>query len=107
MTSKNITHGHEAQHIVMANPQTAILDMLIPGFSLISTALEQYLFIDVSLYIPIALATGLFVFIFRYVNEWLWNLVELYGTCCADCRPDDETYNSKCTNDSFCKSTIC
>lgn len=79
----------------LRSPQAAILDTFVPGFSLVSTALEQYFLFDVSIYLPIFMAVGLLVFSLRYVNEYFWSWIEDYFTCSADCRPDDETYNSK------------
>lgn len=75
------------------NPQFALLDTLIPGFSLFSSALLRYTKIDITLYLPIILILGLLIFVWRYITEWLGEFVNLHLMSTADIRIDDEMYN--------------
>lgn len=73
------------------NPQTALLEAFFPGFSLLSSALYKYAKIDISLYIPASLAIAGILFAFKYVNQYLWDLLETHWMSTADIRVDDES----------------
>lgn len=77
----------------MLNPQTALLDAFIPGFSLVSAGLQRYFLVDISLYVPALMVAGIVVFSFKYVFDYFGGIVLEYGTCSADIRVDDEMYN--------------
>lgn len=75
------------------NPQFALLDTLIPGFSLFSSALLKYTKIDITFYLPPILVFGLLIFAWRYISEWLGEFMDQYLMSTADVRVDDEIYN--------------
>ena len=58
--------------------QASILDMLFPGFTLISTAVQWYLTIDLSVYVPLLCFFGLIVFGCGHICKYLWGLLETY-----------------------------
>jgi len=75
------------------NPQTALLDVFFPGFSIISTAIYKYSKIDLNVYFPALLALGIMVFASQYVSTWFWEMMDTYLMSTADIRIDDEMYN--------------
>ncbi|KAL3427077.1 hypothetical protein PVAG01_00586 [Phlyctema vagabunda] len=75
------------------NPQTVLLDAVIPGFSIFSSTLQRYTKIDLTLYIPIIAAIAGLAFAFKYVHSYLWELMECHFMSTADIRVDDEIYN--------------
>jgi chaperone BCS1 len=75
------------------NPQSALLDALLPGFSLFSSALYRYSKIDISTYIPILLVIGLVAFVSSYIHAGFWEFADKYLMSTADIRVDDEMYN--------------
>ncbi len=75
------------------NPQSAILDLFVPGFSLASSALSRYLKIDLNVYIPIFLFIAAVFIASQYFNEWIWKFADSYLMSTADIRIDDEMYN--------------
>jgi chaperone BCS1 len=79
--------------VVGFSPQVAILDTLIPGFSLFSTALNKYTGVDLNVYIPAFLVLGLLIFAYQYVSEWASNFLNQHLMSTADIRIDDEMYN--------------
>ena len=89
------------------NPQTALLDTLFPGFSLLSAALYKYLKIDITLYFPALFALGIIIFTSQYASDYFWDKMENYFMSTADIRVDDEMYNmfmSWVANQKFSKS---
>jgi len=74
-------------------PQFQLLDTLIPGFSLFSTALKSYTRIDLNVYIPAFLVLGLLIFAYGYVSQWAEGFMSEYLMSRADVRIDDEIYN--------------
>lgn len=72
------------------NPQSAIIDMFFPGFSLFSTAIAKYLKIDLNIYFPLIVGLGLVVFASQYINTWIWEIGDQYLMSTADVRVDDE-----------------
>ena len=75
------------------NPQLMIIDALVPGFSVFSTALNRYTGVDLQLYIPAVMILGLLIFAWGYVRDWLGEFVSEYLMSTADVRIDDEMYN--------------
>lgn len=75
------------------NPQYALLDTLLPGFSLFSSALLRYTKIDISLYLPAIVVLGLLIFAWRYISQWLGEFMDEHLMSTADVRIDDEMYN--------------
>ena len=75
------------------NPQSALLDTLFPGFSLLIAALERYSGFDVSVYFPSFIMLGLLVWSSRYVSQWFWEFMDQHLMSIADIRIDDEMYN--------------
>ncbi|CZR61434.1 related to BCS1 protein precursor [Phialocephala subalpina] len=75
------------------NPQTAILDLFLPGFGLFSSTVSEYLHIDLTLYIPALIVLGLIVFASQHINTYIWEIADQYLMSTADVRIDDEIYN--------------
>jgi chaperone BCS1 len=71
----------------------ALLDMLIPGSSVVTDAVQRYLHIDLNLYIPMILFASGIIFCWRYFIEFFWGLVKSYCMSSVDIRTDDELYN--------------
>ena len=78
---------------VRYSAQSALLDTVFPGFSLLSAAVYKYTRIDLSLYIPIFIGSGLLIFGTKYINTWIWEMLEKHLMSTADVRVDDEIYN--------------
>jgi chaperone BCS1 len=76
-----------------AMPQTALLDFLFPGFSVVSDVVQKYLHVDLNVYIPVVLLFGGLLFSWRYFSEYAWDLVKSHFMSCVDIKADDEIYN--------------
>ncbi|KAF7535320.1 hypothetical protein G7Z17_g13222 [Cylindrodendrum hubeiense] len=74
-------------------PQFAVLDYLIPGFSVFSSALHAYMGIDLNIYIPLLLIISGLTFAWTYMSEYVWSMVGKYGMSVVRIRTDDEIYN--------------
>ncbi|KAM7204914.1 putative mitochondrial chaperone BCS1-B [Naviculisporaceae sp. PSN 640] len=70
-----------------------LLDFFFPGFSMFSTAVQKYLHVDLTIYIPLVILLGAITFAWRYFSEQLWELTESYLMSVVDIRTDDEIYN--------------
>ncbi|KFA66579.1 hypothetical protein S40285_07314 [Stachybotrys chlorohalonatus IBT 40285] len=77
----------------MDTPQFALLDYLVPGFSVFSRAIQAYLGIDLNLYIPIIIVVFGTIFCWAYLSEYIWGIVEKYLMSSVRIRTDDEIYN--------------
>lgn len=77
----------------MPPSQFAILDFLIPGFSVFSTAIHAYLGIDLNLYIPLLLVISGLTFAWTYMSDYVWGLIEKHMMSVVRIRTDDEIYN--------------
>jgi mitochondrial chaperone BCS1 len=86
-------HNPDFPSISGTNPQTALLDSFFPGFSLISTALQRYSGIDVTIYFPTLIMLGLLAWSSRFASQWFWQFMDQYLMTTADIRIDDEMYN--------------
>src|SRR3954447_6618636 len=62
----------------ISDAEASILDFFVPGFSRISTVVQWYLRVDLSLYAPLLCYFGLFVFICGRICMYLWALLETY-----------------------------
>ncbi|KAG4414803.1 hypothetical protein IFR04_012075 [Cadophora malorum] len=78
---------------VQINPQFALLDVIIPGFSLYTSAASKFLKIDLTLYFPVIIFLGAIIFCSQYVSTWFWRFADEYFMSTADIRIDDEMYN--------------
>lgn len=85
--------GTEFPSPVQVNPQFALLDIIIPGFSLYTSAASKFLKIDLTLYIPAIIFLGAIIFCSQYVSAWFWRVADEYFMSTADIRIDDEMYN--------------
>ncbi|KAH7312219.1 BCS1 N terminal-domain-containing protein [Stachybotrys elegans] len=74
-------------------PQFALLDYLVPGFSVFSRAIHAYLGIDLNLYIPLLLVVFGAIFSWNYLSGYIWGCVEKYLMSSVKIRTDDEIYN--------------
>jgi hypothetical protein len=61
-----------------SDAQASILDFLFPGFARMSTAVQWYLTIDLSVYAPLLCFFGLFVFACGRICKNLLGLLEAY-----------------------------
>jgi chaperone BCS1 len=77
----------------MASPQFAVLDYLVPGFSVFSNAVQAYLGINLNLYIPLLLVVFSASYAWNYVSEMAWGLVESHLMSSVTIRTDDEIFN--------------
>ncbi|KAH7161508.1 BCS1 N terminal-domain-containing protein [Dactylonectria macrodidyma] len=94
MESANTSHlGDGLPTDAIRPPQFAVLDYLIPGFSVFSSAIHAYLGIDLNLYIPLLLIISGLTFAWTYMSDYVWGLIEKYGMSVVRIRTDDETYN--------------
>ncbi|KAH7151741.1 BCS1 N terminal-domain-containing protein [Dactylonectria estremocensis] len=94
MESVNTSHlGDGLPADAIRPPQFAVLDYLIPGFSVFSSAIHAYMGIDLNLYIPLLLIISGLTFAWTYMSDYVWGLIEKYGMSVVRIRTDDETYN--------------
>jgi len=74
-------------------PQTVLLDLFFPGFSVLAATIQRYLHVDLNLYIPLVLLIGGLTFLWRYFSDYVWDVTESYLMSVVDIRTDDEIYN--------------
>lgn len=91
--SRNGDKSQESLNTAQLTAQSALLDTVFPGFSLLSAAVYKYTTIDLSIYIPLVMGFGLTIFCFKYIASWIWSMIESYMVSTADIRIDDEMYN--------------
>ncbi|KAI0169034.1 BCS1 N terminal-domain-containing protein [Hypoxylon sp. FL1284] len=92
----NQSHGTangSAEEQTPQPPQLALLDFFFPGFSMFAGAVSKYLHIDLNLYIPLLLLTGVLTVIWNYASSYLWEQLEAHFMSVVDIRTDDEIYN--------------
>ncbi|KAL7807223.1 BCS1 N terminal domain-containing protein [Trichoderma gracile] len=75
------------------NPQFALLNYFFPGFSMLTTALQTYLGIDLNFYIPLLVALFGLNFAWGYISNSAWSWIDAYLMSSFRVRTDDETYN--------------
>lgn len=69
------------------------LDMLIPGFSVFSAAMQRYLHVDLNVYIPTLVALAALVLGWQYLSDWVWSKMDTHLMSRCSLRTDDEAYN--------------
>ncbi|KAF3019676.1 hypothetical protein E8E14_003961 [Neopestalotiopsis sp. 37M] len=74
-------------------PQLAILDFLVPGFSLYAGAAQRTLGIDLSLYLSGFALLGLLVVIWGWASTRFWSFIEQHFMSSVDIRSDDDIYH--------------
>ena len=62
----------------ISDAQASILDFLFPGFTRMSAAVQWYLTIDLSVYVPLLCFLGLLAFGCGHICKYLWGLLETY-----------------------------
>ena len=62
----------------ISDAQASILDFLFPGFTRLSTAVQGYLTVDLSLYAPLLCVLGLLVIGCGRICKYLLGLLETY-----------------------------
>lgn len=92
VNTSNLSEGLPGADLLRP-PQFAILDYLIPGFSVFSSAIHAYMGIDLNLYIPLLLIVSGLTFAWTYLSEYVWSMIEKYGMSVVRIRTDDEIYN--------------
>jgi chaperone BCS1 len=70
-----------------------MLDLFIPGFSVLSDVVQRYLHVDINLYIPMLLVGSGLLFAWKYLSEYIWDQVHKHLMSSVDIRTDDELYN--------------
>ncbi|KAL7926674.1 BCS1 N terminal domain-containing protein [Trichoderma austrokoningii] len=78
---------------IVPNPQFALLNYFFPGFSMLSSALQTYLGIDLNFYIPLIAAIFGLNFAWGYVSSSVWAYLDGYLMSSFKVRTDDEIYN--------------
>ncbi|KAL8394453.1 hypothetical protein RB595_002413 [Gaeumannomyces hyphopodioides] len=73
--------------------QLALLDMVFPGFSVLSTAVQRYTGMDLNLYIPAMILVGGSLFAWQYLSEYSYRKLDSYFMSKCSLRTDDEAYN--------------
>ncbi|KAL8357576.1 hypothetical protein RB598_002402 [Gaeumannomyces tritici] len=73
--------------------QLALLDILFPGFSILSSAVQRYTGIDLNLYIPVMMLVGGSLFAWQYLSEYSYRKLDSYFMSKCSLRTDDEAYN--------------
>ncbi|KAH7374065.1 BCS1 N terminal-domain-containing protein [Cadophora sp. MPI-SDFR-AT-0126] len=77
----------------IADAQASILDMILfPGFTRLSTAIQGYLAIDLSVYAPHLCFLGLFVFACSYICKSLWGWFQTYCTSTVHLHYREDAY---------------
>jgi hypothetical protein len=62
----------------ISDAQASILDFVFPGFTRISTAVQEHLTVDLNHYIPLLCIFGLLVFVCRSICESLLGWLETH-----------------------------
>ncbi|CAH0045875.1 unnamed protein product [Clonostachys solani] len=76
-----------------AQQQFAVLDMLIPGFSLFLTTVQSSFAIDLRIYIPLLLIVGSSAWVWSHVWEFIKDGFDKYLMSSMYIRTDDEVFN--------------
>lgn len=85
--------GAPGESVTSDQQQLALLDMLFPGFSILSTAVRRYTGIDLNLYIPVMILVGGSLFAWQYFSEYSYRKLDSYFMSRCSLRTDDEAYN--------------
>ncbi|CAH0056458.1 unnamed protein product [Clonostachys solani] len=90
---ENITNPVVQPPVMGQYPQFALLDTIIPGFSLVSSLLQTHLGIDLSLYLPILVLISGSTWAWSYLYSYCNSLVGEYLMSSVRIRTDDEIFN--------------
>ncbi|KAJ5306947.1 hypothetical protein N7508_005962 [Penicillium antarcticum] len=77
----------------LSSTETAMLEVLVPGYGFISRILMSYLNIDINAYIQLVVAMAVFGASFRYVYNQVSTYFSQYFVSRAEIRLDDEIFN--------------
>ncbi|KAK4105165.1 hypothetical protein N658DRAFT_416782, partial [Parathielavia hyrcaniae] len=77
----------------MGTPQNQLLDLVFPGFSVFSSAINRYLHIDLNIYIPVVLLISGVVLVWNRLLDCFWDLTMSHLMSVVDLRSDDELWN--------------
>ncbi|KAI6254146.1 hypothetical protein MCOR21_003061 [Pyricularia oryzae] len=92
-TSPPPATGAETPASANAGFQPNALDMLIPGFSFFTAAVQRYLHVDLNVYIPLFVTLAAIVLGWQYLSDWFWSKMDSYLMSKCSLRTDDEAYN--------------
>ncbi|VUC27503.1 unnamed protein product [Clonostachys rosea] len=90
---ENITNPVIQPPVMGQYPQFALLDMVIPGFSVVSSLLQTHLGIDLSLYLPILILISGSTWAWSYLHSYCSALVGEHLMSSVRIRTDDEIFN--------------
>ncbi|KAJ5118018.1 hypothetical protein N7526_011041 [Penicillium atrosanguineum] len=76
-----------------ATPDTAMLEALVPGYTLISRFFLSYFHIDLTAYLQYVVALAVFAVSLRYISKYASEFFQEYLISYAEIRPDDELFN--------------
>ncbi|KAK4229397.1 BCS1 N terminal-domain-containing protein [Podospora fimiseda] len=76
-----------------ALPNSSILDLLFPGFSILFTIVDKYVGLDLNFYMPLLIFLGSLIVAWRYFSEYFQAQIEAHLMSVVDIRTDDEIYN--------------
>jgi chaperone BCS1 len=76
-----------------ATPDTAMLEALVPGYTLISRFFLSYFHIDLTAYLQYVVAMAVFTVSLRYISKYASEFFQEYFVSYAEIRPDDELFN--------------
>ncbi|KAJ5675209.1 uncharacterized protein N7477_005143 [Penicillium maclennaniae] len=76
-----------------STPDTAMLEALVPGYTLISRFFLSYFHIDLTAYLQYVVALAVFAVSLQYISKYASEFFREYLVCYAEIRPDDELYN--------------
>ncbi|TLD28746.1 hypothetical protein PspLS_03222 [Pyricularia sp. CBS 133598] len=85
--------GADGPSSANAGFQPNALDMLIPGFSFFTAAVQRYLHVDLNVYIPLFVTLAAIVLGWQYLSDWFWSKMDSYLMSKCSLRTDDEAYN--------------
>jgi hypothetical protein len=86
--SEGAEHAPPAAPTGQPVPHLALLDYFFPGFSGISSMVLRYLGFDLNVYIPLALLSGGLIFVWRYLSEYIWDMIETHLMSTVEVRGD-------------------
>ncbi|CAN8098047.1 unnamed protein product [Discula destructiva] len=71
----------------------ALLNILFPGFGMMSDVLQKHVGIDLNIYIPVLAVLGGLIAAWQYFSDYVWTRIQTYFMSQVDIRTDDEIYN--------------
>lgn len=76
-----------------ATPDIAMLETLVPGYTLISRFFLSYFHIDLTAYLQYVVAMAVFAVSLRYISKYASEFFQEYFVSYAEIRPEDELFN--------------